>query len=212
MELSPGTLEAYEEYSNYLMSMGRIDEAVEIARVGSEFDPLSVLPVHQLGIAYMASGDYEAAAAQFRKAQELRPGWVWGHIKRGKALAHAGQCDEALQEVARAEELLAGTGIFSWSWIGFVYGICDEEPRARDAITYLEDLDAEHHIDASALAVPYASLGDEARVLEFLERAYEERSPSMVFVGLFPEFYSIPRLRENPRFQEILTRMNLDGG
>jgi tetratricopeptide (TPR) repeat protein len=209
VERNPANAEAYEEYSNYLMSRGRHDEAVKTAQRGAEFDPLSILPVHQLGIAYMAAGDYESAAAQFRKAQELRPSWVWGHIKRGKALAHMGRCDEAQEEVVRAEEILAGQGVLSWSWIGFIHAICGEEQLAREKIEHLQKLSAERHVDPVGLAVIHAGLGNEEQVIELLEQSFADRSPYMVFNGLFPEFYNIPQLRQNPRYQDLLHRMGL---
>jgi serine/threonine-protein kinase len=209
VELSPGNAEAYEEYSNYLMSQGRYDEAVKTAQRGAEFDPLSILPVHQLGIAYMAAGDFESAAAQFRQAQELRPSWVWGHIKRGKALAHMGRCDESQEEVTRAEEILAGRGVLSWSWIGWIHAVCGEEQLAREKIEHLQNLSQERHVDPVGLAIIHAGLGNEAEAIELLEQSFSDRSPYMVFNGLFPEFYSIPQLRQNPRFQELLHKLNL---
>lgn len=210
VDLNPGNAGAYEEYSNFLMSVGREREAIETARLGAEFDPLSVLPVHQLGIAYMVAGEYERAAEQFLRAQELRPGWVWGHIKRGKALSHLGRCAEALEEAARGEEILAGEGLFSWSWLGFIYARCGEEERAREALDRLAGLEAERHVDPTALAVIHAALGDEEKVAELLEAAYAERSPLAVYTGMFPEFYDIPGLRENPRYRDLLEKLELD--
>jgi hypothetical protein len=48
--------------------------------------------------------------------------------------------------------------------------------------------------------------GDPARALGLLERAYEERDPNMPLVGCLPVFGP---LRAEPRFQELLRKMNL---
>ena len=51
---------------------------------------------------------------------------------------------------------------------------------------------------------PYDGLGDRQRTLEYLERAYQERSPSMPFLKQPVEFAD---LAGDPRFQDLLRRM-----
>jgi hypothetical protein len=55
------------------------------------------------------------------------------------------------------------------------------------------------------VAFLYDGLGDDDRTMEWLERAYRERSPQMSFVKI--EFWS-DSLRSDPRFQDLLRRMN----
>jgi hypothetical protein len=52
----------------------------------------------------------------------------------------------------------------------------------------------------------YAMAGDDARALDWLEKAYADRDPNMPFVGCNPIF---DRLRAEPRFKALLRRMNL---
>ena len=91
---------AYEEYTNVLLARDQPEKSLAVAR-RARIDPLSVLPTHQLGITYMKLGRFEEAAQEFKEAQQLRPSWLWGYIKRGKALAHLRRCPEALAEEAR---------------------------------------------------------------------------------------------------------------
>jgi hypothetical protein len=55
------------------------------------------------------------------------------------------------------------------------------------------------------LAQTYRDAGDKDRALEWFERAYEERNPNMPYIG-GPQNDS---LRADPRFQDLLRRMNL---
>jgi hypothetical protein len=56
------------------------------------------------------------------------------------------------------------------------------------------------------LAVIYAAIGDTDHALEWLEKAYEERSPSLNVLELSPAF---AELRSEPRFTELVRRVGL---
>jgi tetratricopeptide (TPR) repeat protein len=199
---------AYEEYTNVLIARGQPEKSLEVARRAKELDPLSVLPTHQLGFAYLKVGRYEEAAREFKEAQQIRPTWTWGYIKRGKALAHLGRCEEALAEAARGEETLGKReNETAWAWIAFVYGRCGRQDRTREYLRRLEELEKRRFVEPSAFAVTYAALGDQDKVLERLEQAYRGRAPTLFFVGNFPTFWSIEGLASQPRFQELCRRV-----
>jgi tetratricopeptide (TPR) repeat protein len=208
LEKNPSSAMAYEEYTNVLLARDQPEKSLEVARRAKELDPLSVLPTHQLGITYMKLGRFEEAAQEFKEAQQLRPSWLWGYIKRGKALAHLGRCPEALAEEARAEEIL-GTKDHenAWSWIAWVNGKCGRQDRAREFLQRMEALERRRFVDPIPVAIVHAALGDEARVVERLEQAYRTRSPGLFFVSAFPSFYSIESLASNARFQELCRRV-----
>jgi tetratricopeptide (TPR) repeat protein len=56
------------------------------------------------------------------------------------------------------------------------------------------------------LAQMYAYAGLNDRALESLERAFEVRDPNVPYVGIYPIF---DPLRDDPRFQDLLRRLNL---
>ena len=53
----------------------------------------------------------------------------------------------------------------------------------------------------------YAGLGEKEQALEWLEKAYDERSDLLVYLKVDPIFDS--RLRSEPRFGKLLQRMGL---
>jgi serine/threonine-protein kinase len=61
-------------------------------------------------------------------------------------------------------------------------------------------------VPATDLAELYARLGENARALDWLERAYEKRDMSLVMLNIDPKWNSI---RAEPRFQELLHRLRL---
>ena len=71
-----------------------------------------------------------------------------------------------------------------------------EKLEARSRLTYVSPLD---------IAGVYAHAGEKDRALEWLEKAYQAREPGFVFVRVNPGWDS---LRDDPRFQDLLRRMN----
>jgi hypothetical protein len=57
----------------------------------------------------------------------------------------------------------------------------------------------------SDIAQIYAYAGENDRVLEWLERAFEQRDPNLPYVGVHPDFDNV---RDEPRFRELVRRMN----
>ena len=52
----------------------------------------------------------------------------------------------------------------------------------------------------------HAGLGQVARAIEYLEKSYEERSQWLIYLHIDP---SMDGLRSNPRFQDLLRRVDL---
>jgi hypothetical protein len=52
----------------------------------------------------------------------------------------------------------------------------------------------------------YALAGDTERTLDWVEREYEQHSPGMPYIAVFPDFDLV---RNEPRFKELLRRVGL---
>jgi hypothetical protein len=65
---------------------------------------------------------------------------------------------------------------------------------------------APRHADAYGLGAFYAELGLPDRSVRWLEKGFEERSPSMAYLKFDASFPL--EMRTDPRFRDILRRMN----
>ncbi|MDH7512899.1 MAG: hypothetical protein QHH14_08135 [Clostridiales bacterium] len=73
-----------------------------------------------------------------------------------------------------------------------------------------EALDIAEHMDASRAwftAQIYAALGEKSKALDLLEACYRDRVPVLPWIRVHGGEYDA--LRDEPRFQELLKRMNL---
>jgi TolB-like protein/Tfp pilus assembly protein PilF/predicted Ser/Thr protein kinase len=153
IELDPGSAAAHEEYGNFLMSMGRLDEGLVESQRAWDLDPLSVGPIHDIAINYLVRGDYEEAEAHFRKAIEVNPNWTWGYIKLARTLAHEGDCEEALARAETGYQRIAdGVAPTSRAWLAVTWALCGETDRVREQLTWLEDLARTQYVDPTPKA------------------------------------------------------------
>jgi adenylate cyclase len=73
IESNPNYAQAYERLSDMLLGSGRAAEALRYAQKGVALDPLSTGLRGSLGAAFEATGQYDAAEAQYRRAFEIEP-------------------------------------------------------------------------------------------------------------------------------------------
>jgi len=59
----------------------------------------------------------------------------------------------------------------------------------------------------TGVAILHAQLGEKDQAFEWFEKAYEERDGGLIFLNINR---SSDPLRDDPRFQDLLLRMNLE--
>jgi hypothetical protein len=88
---------------------------------------------------------------------------------------------------------------------GYVAGSAGHHAEALRLKRYLEQLGQTHYVMPVAVANIAIGVGDTAGALDWLERAYQERSFMLIFLG-WPMYDG---LRDQPRFQAIIRGMHL---
>ncbi len=79
-----------------------------------------------------------------------------------------------------------------------------KQAEARGLLEELLKLSAERYVPPYNMALFYNGLGERDKTLEWLERAYQERDPKLVFLKVDAKWNN---LREDPRFQDLLRRV-----
>jgi tetratricopeptide (TPR) repeat protein len=88
---------------------------------------------------------------------------------------------------------------------GWVYAFAGRRQDALSLLDRLKKVSARSYLDPYNVAMLYDGLGDTNRTMEWLDRAYRERSSSLYALRI--ELFS-DRLRGDPRFRDLLRRMN----
>jgi serine/threonine protein kinase/Tfp pilus assembly protein PilF len=204
IELSPNYSYGHYVYALLLSALGRHSEAIHESRRAQESDPVSLLVNSVAGLVYCFARQFGTAEEQLRKALQLDPNFMFAHwILGGICLVSMGRYDEAIAElqtaIALSENVAHPRGL-----LGYAYAKAGRKDDALRVLEELDELSKRRYVAPSSRAFPYSGLGDE-RWSQALEEAYQQRSSSLVWVRVFPHWDD---LRAQPRFQDLLRRMN----
>jgi serine/threonine-protein kinase len=205
LELEPGNERLRAYYAWLLVATGRAERAVSEAGRAQESESPSAEILCVTGLVLYLAREYDRAVAAEQRAIELDPNFTWAHIIMGRALQARGRLDEALARLEQARALEARLPE-ALAAIASAQAAAGKKDAARDTLGQLEELAGQRHVAPFDFATIHASLGEKDRALDWLDRAYVERSYLMPSLGVFPIFDG---LRSEPRFQELLRRLQL---
>jgi tetratricopeptide (TPR) repeat protein len=208
LRLRPSEPDSYREYSVYLRTMHRCDEAIEQMRKAQEIDPLTSGIRTTMGWTYYYCRRYDQALDQFRRAVLLDKDSLDAHFGVAKAYEYKGQEAEAIAEWETVLNMngdadLAATLRRTFTASGY---------RAAMRMlwrTQLEDLQDEakrKEVAPIRLATLYALLDQKDQAFKYLEAAFQERSTKLLDLQLEPDF---DNLHSDPRFNQLVRRIGL---
>ncbi|MBB5343844.1 winged helix-turn-helix domain-containing protein [Tunturibacter empetritectus] len=204
IELNPNYATAHQRYSLYLTAMGRRSESLQEMERARSLDPLSVSMNFSLGWRLYMAREYDRALVQLNDAIEMDPSFVLPHIVLGQTYEQMGDYTKAIAELEKTA-IMSHRSTPVIAALGHVYAVAGRPAEAHKILEELQSESRTGYVSPFYIALVYAGLKDESRTMEWLERAYADRSNSMVFTDVDPRFDS---LRSNPKFQNLLQRMN----
>jgi serine/threonine protein kinase len=205
LELNPTYPTANHWRAEYLMTMGRHEEAIAEMKNSQTLDPLSLIINVAIGWAYYMARRYDEALEQLLQTVELDPNypvtcWILGLLYRT-----TGCFELAITEGEKGLKLSGGSPLMRAA-LAHSYG---KAGRAKEALQILDDLTklARHkYVAPHFFAGIYIGLGENDRAIEYLEKSYEEHSHWLIYLHIDP---SMDDLRNDPRFQDLLRRVGL---
>ena len=203
--LNPASALAHNQYAMYLATLGRLSDAIGEVRRALVLDPLSPIVNADLGWYLLFSGQHDEAIAQFRKTVDMDANSVAAHRGLGIAYSEASQHDLAIAELKRALLLSENSPVVQ-AHLGAAYARQGAKAAADDVLKDLQARSSREYVPASAPAIVLAALGDRARALDALERAYEEHDFALVQIVVAPWFRP---LRGEDRYDKLVVRLGL---
>jgi tetratricopeptide (TPR) repeat protein len=116
-----------------------------------------------------------------------------------------GMYDEAVEVMKRAEPLAAGNA-FTLGMFGMAYGMAGRREKALEILDALDEMARERYVSPLHYANVFFGFGDTNKTIDYLEKAYAERSPMLILVKASPW---VDPLRSNQRFQSLLKKIGL---
>jgi eukaryotic-like serine/threonine-protein kinase len=205
IEINPNVASAQASYSHYLSIMGQGEEALEHGRLAVERDPFNPLTHSFNAAALYFQRRYDEAIAAAREASRLQP----DHPLATNVLWYA------MHEKGMEEEAIGTVKAFmNVTYDDPRIGAALDEGYARGgyaaAMKRAADVLASRLPEAftlpSDIASSLAMAGEGDLAIQWLEEAFEIHDPAMPYLGVM-SCYDV--VRDDPRFQELLRRMNL---
>jgi TolB-like protein/cytochrome c-type biogenesis protein CcmH/NrfG len=207
LELNPGNANVHHWYAHYLVVAGRANEALAESHRALELDPLSPIMSVHLGWLYYYLHAFERALDQLNKTLELDPNYGLAHWYIGLAREQQGAFTEALVALKRGDELLKDNLVVKAD-LAHALAVSGRTAEAEEALRNLLAISRTRYVNPFEIALIHIGLGQAEKAFQWLDRAYQERSDLVVYLRVDPR---LDPLRSDPRFQEMVRRMNFPG-
>ena len=204
--LNPNYAFARVYYSNLLCCLERTDEALVQAEIALDLDPLNSLIQGIYGNTLALTQRYDDAIVHARNSLKTSPHDPVGHNILWEVLHKKGLYEESLSE---AKAFFTGLGLPEIAEVmARGYEQDGYSGAMRIAAETLVAFSQETYISPWFISFVYSFAGEKEQAVKWLERAYEMKDPNMPYL-ITPGF---DILRDEPRFQDLLRRMNLPTG
>jgi len=205
LQLSPTYPTANHWYAEYVMTMGRHEEAMIRIKKSQDLDPLSLIISVAVGWALYYARRYDEAIEQIRRTIDLEPNYPVTHWILGLLLRKTGHFELAITEGEKGVQLAAGSPL-TLAALAHTLGKAGKTMEARRILEELTELAKHKYVSPYFFAGIHVGLGDQERAIEYLEKCYEEHSHWLIYLHLDP---GMDDLRANPQFQDLLRRIGL---
>ena len=202
--LGLNSADAHWIYAHLCSNVGRHAESLALISRARELDPLSGLINAMEGQFLLHAGRTGEAIARLREAIELDQKSRVAHMFLASAYIETGLFSEAIAEAGAANALSLATQQIAYE--SYANAKLGKSGDARNALERLLQLSTKRYVPPYNIALTYMGLGEGTEALTWLDRAFEERDPRMVFLKVEPKWKS---LHDNDRYVRLLKRMNL---
>jgi TolB-like protein len=203
IEINPNHPEAHALYAHLLIILGRNEEAMEHAELSLKLDPHNPWIIIWYSGALLFDRRYDECISLCRELYEKNPTTFWPlTITLYIALHIKEKYDEAFEalKLAMCTQYKDFDHVFDqYENLGYdgTLNLEADTLLAQSKTKYISQCD---------VAFVYALTANKERALDCLEQAYEMRDPFVPYIGVSPNF---ALLHDEPRFQEIMRKLNL---
>jgi TolB-like protein/Tfp pilus assembly protein PilF len=206
VQLSPYDINTHGDLAVYLGWSGRYVEAHAQAAKMRELDSADLFARAIDSVICYHQRDYRSMVGAARSFVATNPAQWDGHYFLAVGYEGLGQRPEAIPEYQKAVELSQGD-TDPIAGLAHAYAAIGQRANAEKILRELLENSKRSYVSPYMIATIYAGLGDKNRAFEFLEKAYNERSPDIPY--FIKADLRIDNLRSDPRFQDLLRRVGL---
>lgn len=206
IELSPNYATGHHWYAEWLLFMGKKDEALKEITIAVDIDPVSPGILKDRGIHFYYNRKYDEAIEWANKALDLDHEFVPAYRLRSLAYQAKGMIDEAIAENDRWARGL-NNKLKTEIALAHIYA---DGNRRQEALAIVENIDMAQKKggnDYRGVALVYASLGEIDKAFEWLDKSYQMHEESLCSLKIDPK---VDPLRSDAQFNVMLKKIGLE--
>jgi TolB-like protein/DNA-binding winged helix-turn-helix (wHTH) protein/tetratricopeptide (TPR) repeat protein len=205
LALSPNNAAAHFEYANWLLSHGRLEEALAWSRRARELDPLGDAGARIAWIHFQARR-YDDAIREARSFLAVHPDDARAHLFLAFPMIANGQAEEAIPDLEKTASLMhRGPGALEL--LATAHARAGHRAEAIRLLKELKQRREAGYVQATSFINPNLALGNYDEAFVWFERAYEQREGILQWLKVHPFFDPV---RNDPRFKDLQCRVGLD--
>jgi serine/threonine protein kinase/tetratricopeptide (TPR) repeat protein len=205
VDQNPNYVEGRVTLGWYLAWSGRRDEALAEAQKILQVDPVfPSISLQESGV-YYQQRDYKSLVKAAQKLVAAKPGAWISHYCLAVGYQGSGQLEKAVPEYQRAVDL-SQRDSDTLAGLAYAYTAMGKRAEAEKILNELQGQSKVTYVSPYMIAVIYSGLGQKDKAFEFLEKAYQERSPDIVY--FLRADLRLDTLRPDPRFLDLLRRVD----
>jgi eukaryotic-like serine/threonine-protein kinase len=202
LESNPNSMEAHNLYAITLCSTNRWGEGIAEAERAIALDPLNAFPNWTREHCLCQARRYDETIEQHKRTQELDPNFYYLDSWVGIAYREKKMYEQSAAEYKRIRQFTGRPN----AGLAVTYSRMGKTAEAREILREFLEASKRQYISPEQVATIYAALGESDQAFDWLQRAYDSRSAFLVTSYATAAY---DPLRSDPRFTELLRKMNL---
>jgi TolB-like protein/class 3 adenylate cyclase/Tfp pilus assembly protein PilF len=199
LELDPNYANCVGVAASLAWSHGQSAKHVRLREKAVDLDPLSLVGLSGLGLAYVDNNRPDDALKIFERILAIHPDYPWIHEKIGRAYLKQGNADKALIEFNKYPDWRQNT----LNKLSALVALGRDSEAQAKANAFLAEA---NEVDPFWTAAIYVWLDDNDKAFEWLEIAFQQRNTRLRTILTNPY---LSNLRTDPRYPVFLERMGL---
>ena len=205
LELKTSYVMAHEWYAEYLVALGRSDEAIAEIKRAQQLDPLAVPVNRAVGWVLYFARRYGEAADELKKTLTMSPDFLGARLVLWWVWVAQGAYEEAITDIRREVER-PGLRTVKKLMLAYACAAAGQREEANGLLWELEPKLASEDRLALLSALLFTALDIKDRAFQQLHRAFELREPGLLFLKVAPW---LDPLRSDPRYGALVEKLGL---